>query len=139
MPRSQATFVAKLYCDFGDKMDWTRWVADSVLGARTRSDLEAEGAPELLAALAPTLPIAAQPPAPALRFNIEKPLRVPRTDKGAFIAKGNRLLRTLFLKSEMHESVFRSPKSIVVECMGSDGIKCAGRLRLVSMKYLYRL
>ena len=111
------------------KMDWARWASDSILGARARHEVEAEGAPpEPQTALAPA---SAPAPAitPALTFDINIPLRIPRTEKGRYITKSNRLMRVRGLRSEMHESAFQSPKSLIVECMTS---KCAGKLRLIA-------
>ena len=109
--------------------DWVRWAAASILGVRTHHEMEAEGAPpEPQVALAP-----ASVPVPAIvpgnTFDINIPLRVPRTEKGRYVTKGNRLLRIRDLNSEMHESAFQSSKSIIVECMTS---KCTGKFRLIT-------
>ena len=63
-------------------MDWARWASDSILGARARHEVEAEGAPpEPQTALAPAPAIT-----PALTFDINIPLRMPRTEKGRWYA-----------------------------------------------------
>ena len=62
-------------------------------------------------------------------FDINIPLRVPRTLMGRYITRDDRLLRTRDMRSEAHETAFESPKSIVVECMTS---KCTGKLRLTT-------
>ena len=79
--------------------------------------------------------VPAPPPAPAVAavapvaFDINIPLRVPRTLRGRYISKDNRLLRARNLNSEMHESAFQSSKSILVECMNR---KCTGKFRLTT-------
>ena len=107
-------------------MSWARWVSASILGARARHEMEAEeGPPEPQSTLAP-----ASAPAPAIAsvaaFDINVPLRVPRTERGRYVTKEGRLLRVRGLSSEMHESAFQSPKSILLECATS---KCAGKFR----------
>ena len=87
--------------------------------------MEAEDAPEERAA--PPAPQPALPPASgSARFDIKAPLRVPRILKGRYITKEGRLLGVKRLDSEMHETVFQCPKSILAECMAGE---CAGRLR----------
>ena len=82
--------------------------------------------PELQAALpahahdlAPTL-------APVGSFDVNAPLRAPRTLKGRHITVGSRLLRLRRLGCETHESVFQSPKSTPLERATA---KRAGKLR----------
>ena len=94
-------------------MDWIL-AAASVLGVRSRDDMEAEDAPEEQAA--PPAPQPALPPAPgSVRFDINAPLRVPRTLKGRYITKEGRLLRVRRMDSEMHETAFNLRCSVEPE------------------------
>ena len=88
--------VTKLYYH---KMDWVRWVSASILGVRAHHEMEAEGAPpEPQVALAPaSVPVPAI--VPVLTFDINISLRVPRTEKGRYVTKQNRLLRIRNLNS----------------------------------------
>ena len=113
-------WTAKSVTKLHHKMDWARWASASIswcapasiLGVRARHEMEAEGAPsEPQVAPAPASvpvpppePQVAPAPAPAIApaFDINIPLRIPRTLRGRYISKENRLLRTRHLNSEMH-------------------------------------